>query len=500
MSQLFNIQDDKVIINKLLLSNLEGTVAHNGSLTVSQGVSIAQNLVVQGRIIVDVIEANQIINKGLGGGSGDTTNFQAADETGLNGQGVTWTAGDSEGTLVYRPGNRLYSNMHVDLERGRSYKIDNIEVLSYNTLGSAISRSSLRTLGPLNNLTVVGNTVIGEHVYIDTDTNRVGFGTESPNSAFSVVDNGIELVLGSPTTGQASIGTYTSHDLALVTDNIPRITIKNGGDVHFGSAQNKSTNLYVHGTFYADNIVSDTRTETTQSVEFISTADSTVYGKGLIWSGTGSPKQIIMRSDPDRLWSTESLELQRGRYFAINEQSVLTEDTLGASVTKSSLTSVGTLTALSVAGASSFAGDITADKVNANELTFTSGSQALTVSNTGISANLNINVSVGEQGVFYADSSSINFGNANTTARQIRMFGSVAINVNNPDPDLSLAVAGNIGFAGRKFITGSAAPIYGNFTQGDICWNDAPSIGQPIGWVCINAGTPGMWAQFGIIS
>lgn len=35
---------------------------------------------------------------------------------------------------------------------------------------------------------------------------------------------------------------------------------------------------------------------------------------------------------------------------------------------------------------------------------------------------------------------------------------------------------------------------------GDKAWNTAPSIGQPIGWVCVAAGMPGTWGSFGNVS
>ena len=303
MSQLFTILDDKIVINKALLRYVEGPTSLTGSLEILGGASIQDNLIVKGRIVADVIEVNQVINKGLGGGSGDTTNFRAESEESLNGQGVTWNVGDTENTLVYRPGNRLYTNLHLDLERGRAYKIDNIEVLTGNALGSSISRSSLRQLGPLNNLIVNGNVEIGQFVYIDSDTGRVGFGTESPNGSFSIVDNGAEFVIASPTTGTVNIGTYTNHDVAITTDNIARVTVKTGGDVHVGNITSRGAKLVVHGTIQAENIVTETKIERTDSVKFLAT-DGTVFGIGLQWVGSGSPKQLILRPDPDRLWSS----------------------------------------------------------------------------------------------------------------------------------------------------------------------------------------------------
>jgi hypothetical protein len=497
MSQLFTILDDKIVINKALLRYVEGPTSLTGSLEILGGASVQDNLIVKGRLVADVIEVNQIINKGLGGGSGDTTNFRAETEESLNGQGVTWNVGDTESTLVYRPGNRLYTNLHLDLERGRSYKIDNIEVLTGNTLGSSISRSSLRQLGPLNNLIVNGNVEIGQFVYIDSDTGRVGFGTESPNGSFSIVDNGAEFVMGSPATGTFNIGTYSNHDVAITTDNISRLTVKTGGDVHIGNATSRGAKLVVHGTIQAENIVTETKVERTDSVKFLAT-DGTVFGIGLQWVGSGSPKQLILRADPDRIWSSEHIELADRRSFMINNQVVLNSTTLGSTVTDSSLTSLGSLSSLTVNGVSTLA-DVTAQSVQANEIKFGEGSQLVKVNDRGINTSLSFNLTVGEQNIIYADSGSVTIGSSENTRRQIRTFGTLSVNVNNPDPELQFAVAGNFGFAGRKFITGASAPEQGNYNVGDICWHTSPQIGGNIGWICCSAGTPGMWFKFGMI-
>jgi hypothetical protein len=497
MSQLFTILDDKIVINKALLRYVEGPTSLTGSLEILGGASIQDNLIVKGRIVADVIEVNQIINKGLGGGSGDTTNFRAESEESLNGQGVTWNVGDTESTLVYRPGNRLYTNLHLDLERGRAYKIDNIEVLTNNTLGSSISRSSLRQLGPLNNLIVNGNVEIGQFVYIDSDTGRVGFGTESPNGSFAILDNGAEFVIGSPNTGTVNVGTHSNHDVAITTDNIARVTVKTGGDVHVGNVTSRGAKLVVHGTIQAENIVTETKIERTDSVKFLAT-DGSVFGIGLQWVGSGSPKQLILRPDPDRLWSSEHIELAAQRSLMINNNRVLDQTTLGVTVTDSSLTSVGNLTSLTVNGTSTL-GNVTAQSVQATEINFGEGSQLVKVNDRGISTSLSFDLTVGEQNIIYADSGSITIGSSANTRRPIRAFGTLSVNVNNPDPELQFAVAGNIGFGGRKFITGASAPEQGNYNVGDICWSDVPQIGSNVGWICCVAGSPGMWFKFGMI-
>lgn len=46
----------------------------------------------------------------------------------------------------------------------------------------------------------------------------------------------------------------------------------------------------------------------------------------------------------------------------------------------------------------------------------------------------------------------------------------------------------------------SAAPTTGTWAVGDIVYNDTPTSGGYIGWVCTAAGTPGTWKTFGLIS
>lgn len=50
---------------------------------------------------------------------------------------------------------------------------------------------------------------------------------------------------------------------------------------------------------------------------------------------------------------------------------------------------------------------------------------------------------------------------------------------------------------GVRYYSDSAAPVAGTWQVGDIVKNNAPSVGQPKGWVCTVAGTPGTWVSEG---
>lgn len=49
-------------------------------------------------------------------------------------------------------------------------------------------------------------------------------------------------------------------------------------------------------------------------------------------------------------------------------------------------------------------------------------------------------------------------------------------------------------------IGGTAPPTTGTYPKNFIVWNENPSSGGYVGWVCTTAGTPGTWKTFGLIS
>ncbi len=48
---------------------------------------------------------------------------------------------------------------------------------------------------------------------------------------------------------------------------------------------------------------------------------------------------------------------------------------------------------------------------------------------------------------------------------------------------------------GRR-LQGTAPPVSGTFSLGDIVWNSATSYNSPLGWICTTAGSPGTWQVF----
>jgi hypothetical protein len=94
---------------------------------------------------------------------------------------------------------------------------------------------------------------------------------------------------------------------------------------------------------------------------------------------------------------------------------------------------------------------------------------------------------------------NIQLGNTKQPPVQVNIHGKLAVKVNMPDPDVDLHVAGAVKFNGKLQKHGSTYPTVGAHNIGDIVWNSEPKINHFVGWICVQAGDPGVWAPFGKI-
>lgn len=480
MSQIFSIQDDKVVIKNLAVDSIQGDVTVAGTLTVTA---------------LNVLEADNSAP------ANDVGNWTSEQETDLFSKGLSWTWGQGSVQLVYRSGGRIWSSTDIDLAANKSYMIENTPVLDKESLGGSVTKSNLKEVGTLRKLTVAGDATVADFAYFNSSFGRLGLNTDNPNGVLSVVDNNVEVVITSPRDNLAQIGTFTSHDLEIITDNLPRVSIKNNGQVIFGNESTKNADVKIYGTLTVDTVVSDNRIDRFQPLEFKTSRDRGIYGQGLIWTGTGDMRQFIMKAGPDRLWSSESVDLGEDQSYMINGVSVLSVRGIGPSVTQSNLSKLGTLEELNVEGESTFMGRINASRsvLNAKVILFNDGSE-FTISNGLLNSNKSISLEVLGLEKFYVDQHETVIGNKQDTHKPVKIFGQLTVGINNPPEDVDLAVSGNIQFANKKFVTGSAIPTSGSFARGDICWNSNPTPDNFIGWVCVQDGAPGQWLPFGSIS
>lgn len=430
-------------------------------------------VITNGKITVDTVEPRKSLN------------FAGANFSDIDGVGIKWTDGRKSKTLAFKQSD-LWTDMNINLAEEQDYKINDTSVLSFSELGSTVTKSNLKQVGTLRTLKVAGNAEFGQFAYAVSDLNRFGINTDSPAAALGIRENDVEIILGSLKSDIAVFGTASNDHLDIVTDNTTRITVKNNGEVIIGGAS-KDGILRVNGTIYADAVV----TERSSPLVFKETEASSNYGKGIVWSRRAGPNsQFVYQANPDRIWSTEIIDLATEKYFAIENQMVLSKTSLGSSVVESSLTKLGVLKDLQVAGDAAVTRKLSTSRIEINRF-------AIDENRLEISGDFNIYKNAESE---FKISSDITIGNSENLTRAVSVYGQLTVGVASPDDGIALTVAGPIQFDNKKFMTGGSAPTEGYFNKGDIVWNTDPKASDYIGWVCVTPGTPGQWLPFGAIA
>lgn len=474
-----------VATNTVLTVN-NGNVSVDGSLNLTKGLSVGRTLETQG----DVTVRNSSLI------------FSNKSASELNGKGLLFNAGPKTKEFTFRSDpDRFYSTESIELSKDAEIIVDGAPVLSATELGNTVVTSNLRKVGRLKKLSVDGDTDIGQFFFVKPNFNRVGINTDQPNGALSIIEIDAEVVIGQQEPGRAVVGTYTNHSVDFIVDNAPLISLNNNKEVVFGSEENKDATVRINGVLHVDNIITSDKYTKAQSLTFIADADETFYGKGIFWNGVGNPRQFTYASGPDRIYSSENIDLESGKYFTIGRTMVLSQTQLGTTVTDSSLTKLGVVKNLETTG------DLNIDNslfyhpetkslrlINGSTELLVyqeSGKQIIRAVRSGLSIQAENKECIGID-----TAGDVTLGNLN---KQVKVLGRLGIGVNTVDEDTALAVNGNIKFANKKFSSGTGIPTSGLYNKGDIVWNSNPINSSYIGWVCVVSGTPGQWEPFGYI-
>ncbi len=264
---------------------------------------------------------------------------------------------------------------------------------------------------------------------------------------------------------------------------------------------------------HVNELTADIRNERTSPLEFVAEGDAGIYGKGLQWRGDGPTKQFVYRANPDRIWTTESIDLNDDCKLYIGNVEVINQKELGSTISRSSLTTVGTLNNLHTSN------NLTVD----DWIFYEAESNRLGIGTDAPNAQLSI-VSLESEFIVDCEGSSTKIGNWTTdnldiitdnTSRisvsangniklgsnndtKTSVVGKLGVNVNNPTHDIE--TAGAVKFQGKKFETGTEVPTSGLYNLGDIVWNQLPTPTGYVGWICIREGSPGEWKPFGQIN
>ena len=215
----------------------------------------------------------------------------------IEGKGLIWSGSGHTKQFIYQAGH-FFSSESIDLGKDQSLSINSVRVLNDKELGPSITKSNLREVGRLKGLVVDGSLSVNQYLFFNATADRLGLGTDQPNAAFSIADEGVELVLGSRESVRGGIGTFNSADLELVTDNTARVTIKAGGDIDLGNRNNGSIKVTVHGTLGINVGTADPRTalHVGGAIKFNDTIH--LKAEGIPTSGSYNHGDIVWNSNP----------------------------------------------------------------------------------------------------------------------------------------------------------------------------------------------------------
>jgi len=240
-------------------------------------------------------------------------------------------------------------------------------------------------------------------------------------------------------------------------------------------------------------------------------------GRGIIFSGQGPTKQFTYLSEPDRFFSSETIDFAKNKGISVAGVKVLDSQELGPTVVKSNLRELGKLKGLVVDGGIVIDNYIFYNpSSNRLGLGTNEANAAISVAESGIEVMLGTSDQMHGMVGTYASTDfdivtdntprlsvksngNIDLGNPNKSSTQVKVYGKLSVGVNNPDPNVDLHVAGPVRINNRIHMYADKPPISGNFSVGDIVWNTDPKQKGYVGWVCLRAGDPGVWHQFGEI-
>jgi hypothetical protein len=281
-------------------------------------------------------------------------------------------------------------------------------------------------------------------------------------------------------------------------------------------------NVKIHGVLdvglvRTDEIIANYRYEK-KFLTFAAPSGTDIAGTGLLWEDKVQNKLLVYRTNPDCFFLSEHVDVPNDKAYLIGGSPVLSFNSLGGSITDSSLKTLGTLKKLDVNGNVRIGDlaffDVVTNKVGINtdapsgtfsvydplhdvEIVLDSSENGRAV--IGTRNNKGVDIISGNQARLSVNvNGTVILGVEGRENTLINLYGKVGVNVKNPKEDLE--VQGNIKFQNKLFAVSDNPPSEGAFQKGDIVWNSDPMISNYIGWVCTLGGSPGLWAPFGLIA
>jgi hypothetical protein len=164
-----------------------------------------------------------------------------------------------------------------------------------------------------------------------------GIADSASRQQISINDNGVVL-------------TKLRLDRVLGDLNVEnRVSAQDVNATSINATNISATNEISAGIIRARKIITEQDQDSyNRAITFYSESKQGLDGKGMLFSQPDFTHQFVFKSEGQRIFSTENIDLYGGRKYQINGVAVLEEGRLSDSVTSSNLTSVGTLNRLRV--------------------------------------------------------------------------------------------------------------------------------------------------------
>lgn len=229
---ILQVSDDGIRVRHAAITELTTATKVNGNVTVlgnifSDKVQVADTIETKKLIVselnVSTLKSDTRIERS------ESLSF-VADANKLSGKGLLWAGDTTTKQFIYKSPDVFWSSENIDLHKDKAFYINNDLVINANTLGPGITNSNLQTLGKIKNLSTIGSLSIDNFIYYNSNNNCLGLGTDQP-SALLHLDSDVGQFKINPGQGGYTIGSYTTTDLNLVTDDITRIHISSTGQI-----------------------------------------------------------------------------------------------------------------------------------------------------------------------------------------------------------------------------------------------------------------------------
>ena len=190
--------------------------------SIEGSVSVEGDLEVKGKLIAD-INFSEFNNK-------QTLELVDTDKNTFD-EGILWRNNKHTSQLVLKDNpHRIWTNENIDIARDKEYRIGNQTVISESALGSSIVDSKLKTVGKLRELDTAGNISVGDVIHLDPANESIAIGTEN-SVGFFTVDSLDHIFHIDYKDSFWKLGTYTSSNFSIVTDDTVRLSVANTGKI-----------------------------------------------------------------------------------------------------------------------------------------------------------------------------------------------------------------------------------------------------------------------------